>query len=138
MKRFSADKMPQVEQFINYAQLMGLSGADIMAIGAKMKRDADRKSRTSNMMIVQSFNCLPIGQDQPRDLDNRFKLKMASGAYNFYRVGGRWRVKSLKTKIEKEHLVDLNDHRLPAIDWHRRCRYSMLLEISNGKFNLTF
>ena len=138
MKRFSTDKMPQVEQFINYAKLMGLNGADIMSIGAKMKREHERKCRTDNMAIVASFECLPIGKDWPRDLDNRFKLKMASGAYNFQREGSRWRVRSLKTKIEKVHPVDPWDYKLPATEYYRKCRYAMLLDISNGKFNLNF
>ena len=40
LNRFSADKQDLIEQFVEYAQLMGLSGRDLVAISGKLDRES--------------------------------------------------------------------------------------------------
>lgn len=139
LNRFSKDKQEQLEQFVAYAQLMGLSGRDLVAIGGKIEREQAKQRKLANMEVIRSFECLPIGADTPHDLDRRFKLKTTAGAYNFEDDGwSRWEVTSLKTKAKKTHHVDVYDYDLPKTDWRTRQRYAVLLDIANGQLQLNF
>ena len=62
-KRFSKDKQEQIRQFVAYAQMCGLSGADIRSIGDKLDRERKAVERRQNLEIVAGFECLPIGDD---------------------------------------------------------------------------
>ncbi len=139
LKRFSDDKKEQLEQFVAYAQLMGLSGRDLVAIGGKIDREQAKQRKIANMEIVRSFECLTIGADTKHDLDRRFKLKTLHGAYNFDDDGwNRWEVTSLKTKVKKVHYADSYEYDLPKTDYRTRSRYAILLDIAAGKFKLDF
>ncbi len=139
LKRFSKDKQEQLEQFVAYAQLMGLSGRDLVAIGGKIDREQAKQRKLANMEIVKGFECLAIGADTQHDLDRRFKLKTTTGAYNFEDDGwSRWEITSLKTKSKKTHHVDIYDYDLPKTDWRIRQRYAVLLDIANGRLQLNF
>jgi len=139
LNRFSEDKQEQLEQFVAYAQLMGLSGRDLVAIGGKIEREQAKQRKLSNMEIVRGFECLPIGADTRHDLDKRFKLKTVDGAYNFNDDGwGRWEVTSLRTKVKRAHSIFGNDYDLPKTDWRTRQRYAILMDIATGKFKLDF
>ncbi len=140
LNRFSKDKQEQLEQFVAYAQLMGLSGRDLVAIGGKIDREQAKQRKLANMEIVRGFECLPIGSDNTdHDLDRRFKLKTCSGAYNFYSDGwSRWQVDSLKTKVKLFHSVYSHDYDLPKTQYMTRHRYAMLLDIATGRFKLDF
>jgi hypothetical protein len=139
LNRFSKDKQEQLEQFVAYAQLMGLSGRDLVAIGGKIEREQVKQRKLANMEIVRSFDCISIGADTKYELDKRFKLKTDIGAYNFEDQGwNRWEVASLKTKVKKTHHVDTYDYDLPKTDYRTRQRYAMLLDIYFGKFTLNF
>jgi hypothetical protein len=139
LKRFSDDKKEQLEQFVAYAQLMGLSGRDLVAIGGKIEREQAKQKKIANMEIVRSFDCLPIGSDTIYNLDERFKLKTLHGAYNFEDDGwNRWEVVSLKTKVKRSHYADSYEYDLPKTNYRTRSRYAMLLEIAAGRFKLDF
>lgn len=140
LRRFPIEKHEQIEQLVVYAKLMGLTGRDLVAIGGKMDRDERRDLVQSNMQLVDTFKCLPIGSDfTVRSLDDRFKLKNGLGAYNFYSTGWNgWMVTSLKTKAKKTFSVDPENYVLPRVDYRRRCRYAMLLDIAQGKVVLDF
>jgi hypothetical protein len=139
LNRFSKDRQEQLEQFVAYAQLMGLSGRDLVAIGGKIEREQAKQRKLANMEIVRGFDCLPIGADTKHDLGKRFKLKTADGAYNFeYDGWSRWEITSLKTKAKQGHSVDIWDYDLPKTDYRIRHRYAILLDIAAGKFKLNF
>lgn len=139
LNRFSKDKQEQLEQFVAYAQLMGLSGRDLVAIGGKIDREQAKQRKLANMEIVRGFECLPIGADTKHDLDRRFKLKTVDGAYNFDDDNwNRWEITSLKTKVKKTHRVDPYEYDLPKTDYRTRSRYAILLDIAGGKFKLDF
>jgi hypothetical protein len=130
--------------------MCGLSGKDIRSIGDKLDREARAEIRRQNLDIVKGYECLPIGDDKRSKgtslegaLNNRFKLKTARGAYNFYRdYYGEWTVRSLKTRVEKKYRIDYNNYELAAnnysMDWSKLSRYALLLDINNGKIVLDF
>lgn len=141
LPRFSNDKQDQVEQLIEYAQLLGLTGRDLVAIGGKIDRLQAKQRKEANMIIVKGFECLPVGRDDKTawDLDKRFKLKTSSGTYNFDSGGwDSWTITSLKTKVKKGYSVDPYEYDLPNTEWRTKQRYTMLLDIANGKFSLNF
>lgn len=147
-KRFSKDKQEQIRQFVAYAQMCGLSGADIRSIGDKLDREKKAVERRQNMSIVEGFECLPIGDDRRHEkhknyfqqvLDHRFKLKTARGAYNFKQDYNCWEIKSLTTGVSKRHPIDSWEYELSAsLGWERRGRYALLLDINFGKLRLDF
>lgn len=140
LNRFSQARQDQVEQLVAYAELLGLSGRDLVAIGGKMDRERARAKKVANMEIVKGFDCLPIGRDTINDYSIRFKLKTVHGAYNFDNVDGwnMWTVTSLKTKATKSHYVDMYEYDLPKTHYRVKSRYAMLLDIASGKFQLNF
>lgn len=147
-KRFSKDKQEQIKQFVAYAQMMGLTGKDIRSIGDKLDRQAKAELRKQNMEIIRGYECLPIGEDSKhrrhknwfqKVLDGRFKLKTAIGTYRFdLQYGSSWRITSLKTKSKKNYHTASEDYELGVIDWSRRSRYALILDINAGKLKLDF
>ena len=140
LNRFSEARQDQVEQLIAYAELLGLSGRDLVAIGGKMDRERAKVRKAANMEIVRSFECLPIGRDILSEHSIRFKLKTAAGAYNFENVDGwnMWTVTSLKTKATKTYYVDMYEYELPKTHYRVRSRYAVLLDIASGRLQLNF
>lgn len=141
LNRFSEARQDQVEQLVAYAELLGLSGSDLVAIGGKMDRERAKVRKAANMEIVRGFECLPIGRDRLTDDSFRFKLKTTSGAYNFDLLDGWniWEVVSLRTKATKTHAASIYDYDLPKTRSYRiRSRYALLLDIAAGKFLLNF
>lgn len=139
LNRFSEDKQEQLEQFVAYAQLMGLSGRDLVAIGGKIEREQAKQKKLANMEIIKSFECLTIGRDDKWKIDERFKIKTVDGAYNF--TNDRWdgyEIISLKTNVKKFHTPYAYDYDLPKTHWRTRQRYAMLLDIATGRFKLDF
>ena len=147
-KRFSKDKQEQIRQFVSYAQMCGLSGADIRSIGDKLDRERKAVERRQNIEIVNGFECLPIGDDRRHEkhktyfqqvLDRRFKLKTARGAYNFKQDYNGWEIKSLTTGVSNTYRVDYWAYELSVnMGWERRGRYAVLLDINSGKLKLDF
>ena len=145
-KRFPKDKQEQVRQFVAYAQMCGLSGADIRSIGDKLDRMNKSVLKQQNMEIVRGFDCLPIGDDRRHSkhktyfqqvLDSRFKLKTARGAYNFTRDWASWNIKSLTTGVYKRYHPS-DEHELGNMSWDHRPRCAVLLDIAHGKLKLDF
>ena len=146
-KRFSEDKQEQIRQFVSYAQMMGLTGKDIRSIGDKLDRIRKTEERDRNRAIIAEYECLPIGDDKRHKthktyfqqvLDARFKLKTARGSYNFVGSYNIWKITSLTTKVTKNYSAYGPDYELGDIDWARRSRYAILLDINAGKFLLDF
>lgn len=144
-KRFPEEKQDQIRQLVGYATLMGLTGKDLVSIGGKLDRIKAARERASNLEIIKGFNCLPIGIDSKRRsqldscLDERFKLKTANGTYNFQYNYSSWQITSLSTKIQYSHRVDGYQYELgSSINWGRRSRYAVLLDIATGKLVLNF
>ena len=60
LNRFDPQKQDLIEQFVEYAQLMGLSGRDLVAIGGKLDRESKKEVKIANMAIIKGFDCLTI------------------------------------------------------------------------------
>lgn len=138
MKRFSKEKMIQVEQLISYATLMGLTGTDLISIGGRIEREKANIAKKANMEIINSFTCLPYGVN--RNIDDRFKLKTPNGNYNFTRDSwDDWKILSLKTDATRYHHADRHAYDLPRSNngWCPS-RYALLLDIAAGKLQLNF
>lgn len=139
LSRFPADKQDQIEQLIGYAQLLGLTGRDLVSIGGKMDREASKDKKISNMAIVSEFTCLLIGRDRgTHALEHRFKLKTIDGAYNFSADNDRYEIHSLKTNQRRSHRVNEAMYDLPRVSYRTRLRYAMLLDIAADQFRLDF
>lgn len=140
LSRFSNARQDQVEQLISYAEMLGLSGRDLVAIGGKMDREQTKIKKIANMEIIRSFECLPIGRDVINDHSIRFKLKTVHGAYNLESIDGwnMWAAVSLKTKVQKQHYVDMHEYDLPKSHYRVKSRYALLLDIASGRFPLNF
>lgn len=139
LNRFPADKQDQIEQLIAYAQLMGLTGADLVSIGGKMQREQIKARKEANMKLINEFQCLKIGRDDSIDLNNRFKLKTADGMYSL--TAGRWSVWTVvntKTQAKHTHTANYYEYDLPKTSHRTRIRYAMLMDIALGKFRLDF
>lgn len=139
LKRFAEEKQDQIEQLISYANLLGLSGADLVSIGGKMTRDSKRDIVKTNMEIVRGFECLKIGGDW--NISSRFKLKMPEGNYNIHNGGwsfNEWTIHSLKTKAKKTVVSYPDNYDLPRVNYQIKSRYALLLDIAAGKIKLDF
>ena len=142
-KRFPESKQEQIRQFVAYAQMCGLSGKDIRSIGDKLDRERKASERKSNMEIVKGFECLNIGEDAKRidkkyRLNDRFKLKTATGTYNFKYDYYGYQVTSLQTKKTVNHRTDVHAYELPIRNYDEIARYATLLDIAFGKLKLNF
>ena len=144
-KRFPAEKQDQVRGLVEYATLMGLTGKDLVSIGGKLDRMKAQQERTRNMEIIKSFKIETIGDDKRYKgvnredaLDNRFKVRTATGAYNFRYSYYGWEVQSLKTGVVVRHAINVHEYELGDRNWNRLCRYTMTLDIAHGKIQLNF
>jgi len=144
-KRFPAEKQDQVRGLVEYATLMGLTGKDLVSIGGKLDRMKAQQERTRNMEIIKSFKIETIGDDKRYKginredaLDNRFKVRTATGAYNFRYSYYGWEVQSLKTGAVVRHAINVHEYELGDRKWNRLCRYTMTLDVAHGKIQLNF
>ena len=138
-KRFSQDKQEQIKQFVAYAQMMGLTGKDLVSIGGKLDRLKAAAECQRNKEIVKSFECLPIGSDSNdrHSLNNRFKLKTANGHYKFEAYYGGFQITSYATKAKYNY--DPLHHELGRNrDWNTYRRHCVLLDIASGQLSLNF
>lgn len=139
--RFSDAKQDQIEQLVSYATMLGLNGSDLVAIGGKMNREAANINKKANMDIISGFVCLPIGKDGSDKINDRFKLKTPSGAYNFTNGSwyDQWDIHSLKTGVTHGWTIDAYEYDLSrSYSYKEKSRFSLLLDISKGKINLNF
>ena len=138
MKRFTAEKMVQIEQLMSYATLMGLTGEDLVSIGGKMARAKTKIAAQANMEIVRGYICHTIGRDShPND---RWKLKFPHGSYNIESDGwsyDRFIITSLKTKQRVTVAVN-TDYPLPRVGYKVKGRYCFLLDLAAGRIQLNF
>ena len=141
LKRFPKDKQAQVMQLVSWAEMLGLTGRDLVAIGGKIDRDIKAREREENRKICQTFECLHIGDDRgSQRLNLRFKLKVDKSSYRFERDGlYTVEVYSNRTKIKKnfslnEYELGRNDYTYYSPVW----RQKVLLNIYFGNIKLDF
>lgn len=142
LRRFPEDKHDQIVQVMNYLQMCGLSGKDIVSIGGWMDRSVRSNLWRANKERIQQYIkdgvIVPIGRDRTDDMRNRFKYKSANGDYNFdLDYASRWTVTSMRTKARMT--VIPHSYEWPAhIHWHQREFYDIIMSIADGRFSLNF
>ena len=81
-KRFPAEKQEQIRQLVAYTTLMGLDGKDLISIGGRLGRIAERNEINKNLEIIESLPIRSIGKD--RNCRNRWGYVSADGTlYHF-------------------------------------------------------
>jgi len=134
--RFSDDKQDQIEQLISYATMLGLTGADLVAIGGKMDRERKKVTAKTNLELIKSVEIFKIGNDIYTE--QRFKNKTSTGAYNIENQGwDTWKVTSLATKTTIFYKTT-NDIDLPRTSWQRTHHQRLLYDVATGAIKLNF
>lgn len=141
LKRFPEDKQAQVMQLVAWAEMLGLTGRDLVSIGGKIDRDIKAREREANRAICKQFECLNVGSDKGEyRLNKRFKLVVNGQSYRFEQDSFSYvDVYSNKTK-QKKHF-QLDEYELGRVDWGFYSKYwrqRVLLNIYFGKIKLDF
>lgn len=135
LKRFDKDKLEQLEGLLQWVQLMGLTGKDLVSLGGHIDRIQSRETMLKNKAIVDGMGCRPIGND--RSMDDRWKFKTATATYWFEEVGWSFvKVTNAKTRVHKK--FQLSDHDLGRMNWRKQVRYRAMLDVHAGKIVLDF
>lgn len=143
LKRFPESKHEQILQVMNYLQMCGLSGRDIVSIGGWIDRaganDRYQAARERIQVYIDQKTIRPIGKDDPEQMANRFKYRGITGDYNFSNShwGYMWNVTSMRTRTTIVHHPQARDW--PSrVHWNQQSFYNMMLDIADGKINLNF
>lgn len=134
--RFSTTKQAQVEQLVAYAQLMGLSGKDLVAIGGKMHREQVKSEQQSRLDLAMSVPVFAPRRGRKASM-TEFKVQSINGFYRIRYLGyGDYEIANSKGKRRK-HYPDLYDNNLPRtrntlVNSYR----NILYDIATGKLVL--
>ena len=139
LKRFDKAKHEQLEGLLQWCQLMGLSGRDLVSLGGHIDRLQVRSEIEQNRRIVESIHLDKVGKDiRPEE---RWTIKTASGRYLFELEYGDYRdavyVTSYKTKLKKKFRL-YTHYNLGKMHWRKRKKYEVLLEYHHGRILLDF
>lgn len=138
MSRY-ADRMDSVDRLMVYAELLGFTGKDMAAIGGAMDRKKVADEAKHNVKRVDdAFTFLPFNEGRyPGSVYDRWKIKTDNGEYHFNMSYSSVAIKSKQTKQEIE--VSPSYYTLPKHwSWGKCLRYSVMLDILNGKTQLNF
>lgn len=128
-------------QLVSWAQMLGLTGRDLVAIGGKIDRDIAAKEREANREICKQFECLNVGSDKGEHrLNKRFKLVVNGQTYRFEPDGYSY-VDVFSNKTKKRKNFQLDEYELGRVDWSYYSKYwrqRVLLNIYFGKIKLDF
>lgn len=141
LKRFPKDKQAQVMQLVSWAEMLGLTGRDLVAIGGKVDRDIKARERDANREICKTFDCLNVGADKGEyRLNRRFKLVVDGQSYRFEHDGYSY-VNVYNNKTKQKRNFQLDEYELGRQDWGYSSKYwrqKVLLNIYFGKIKLDF
>lgn len=135
LKRFDPSKHQQLEEFIAWVRMMGLSGRDLVSLGGQMDRMEQRDTVLQNRAIVEGMQVDPVGSD--RSTAERWTVKTINGRYKFQCDYNMVHVVSYKTKKSKTFHVSEN-YELGKMHWRKRIKYEALLDWHHGKIVLDF
>lgn len=135
LKRFDKSKHEQLVGLLQWCQLMGLSGKDLVSLGGHIDRLQTREQAEKNLDIVRGYKIDNVGRIE--DSDQRFSLKTLNGRYRFdYYTYDQVMVTSYRTKIKK--CLHLDDFEFGRVGWRKRWVYRALLNVHSGKILLDF
>ncbi len=137
LKRFDPAKHDQLEGLLQWCQLMGLTGKDLVSLGGHIDRMQARAEVDRNRAILLGIKVDPVGSD--RDTDERWTIKTAQGRYLFEHgsFNGEFVVTSYKTKVKKRMKIQ-HYYEVGKQHWRRRQKQQILLNYHYGHILLDF
>ncbi len=135
LKRFDKSKHEQLVGLLQWCELMGLTGRDLISLGGHIDRLQTREAAQKNIEIAKGYKIDRVGHDTSNDA--RFSLKTVNGRYQFqYYSYQTVYVTSYKTKVKK-HLA-MDHFNLGRMDYRKAWIYRVLLNVHSGKIVLDF
>jgi hypothetical protein len=136
LKRFDKAKHEQLQGLLEWCQLMGLTGKDLVSLGGHIDRAQAAAEAKSNRSLADTIKFDVVGSDT--DMNSKWSFKTAEGVrYTFESASWkRVNVTSNKTKVRK--VFQLEHYDLGRISWTRRDRLQCALNIINGRIVLDF
>jgi hypothetical protein len=137
LKRFDKEKHDQLEGLLQWCQLMGLTGKDLVSLGGHIDRAQKTEDAKKNRTLAESIVFTPVGQNDMQ-MSNKWSTKNANGDRYVFESASWQRVSvtSAKTKVRK--IFNLEYYELGRIGWQKRDRYQSALNLVNGKIVLNF
>jgi hypothetical protein len=135
LKRFDKAKHDQLEGLLEWCQLMGLTGKDLVSLGGHIDRAQRAEESKKNRALANSIQFDPVGGDT--EMNNKWSHKNAHGRYTFESASWQrvW-VTSNKTKVRKS--FSLQYYEVGRTGWRNRDRLVSALNIVNGNIVLDF
>jgi hypothetical protein len=135
LKRFDKAKHEQLEGLLQWCQLMGLTGKDLVSLGGHIDRAQKTEEAKTNRALAETVKFDTVGAD--KEMSNKWSLKNAHGRYTF--ESGSWQrvqVTSNKTKVRKT--FNLKYYELGRLGWRNRDRLMCAINIAMGHIVLDF
>jgi hypothetical protein len=138
LKRFDKAKHDQLAGLLEWCQLMGLSGKDLVSLGGHIARSEARSQAVANRSAVDAMGCEPIGKDS--SIDARWKLQSHGVTYWFEidGYGDHVKVINAKTKESRRLRFDLYGPELGRLHWRKRYFYAVMTAVRVGEIQLGF
>ena len=135
LKRFDKSKHEQLIGLLQWCELMGLNGRDLVSLGGHIDRLQAREAAEKNLAIAKGYKIDRIGRDD--NTEQRFVLKTLNGRYRFdYYTYDQVVVQSYNTKIKK--YFGLDPFEIGRMGWRKAWVYRALLNVHSGKILLDF
>ena len=135
LKRFDKAKHDQLQGLLEWCQLMGLTGKDLVSLGGHIDRAQRSEEAVKNRTLAQSIQFDVVGNDH--DMSQKWSYNTPNGRYTF--SDASWRrvvVTSNSTRVRKQ--FNLEYHELGKLSWAKRDRLQCALNIINGQIVLNF
>ena len=135
LKRFDKAKHDQLEGLLQWCQLMGLTGKDLVSLGGHIDRAQRNEEAQKNRALAKTIKFDPVGAD--KEMHHKWSHKNLHGRYTF--EGSSWQrvyVTSNKTKVRKSFNLEL--YEVGRVSWRERDRLQSALNMINGKIVLDF
>ena len=135
LKRFDKAKHDQLQGLVEWCQLMGLTGKDLVSLGGHIDRAQQAAEAKSNRTLAETIKFDIVGSNN--DMSNKWSYLTPNGRYTFQ--DARWgqiTVVSNKTKVRKNFRTEV--YQLGRMHWGKRDRLQCALNIIHGKIVLDF
>ena len=135
LKRFDPSKHQQLEEFIAWVRMMGLTGRDLVSLGGQMDRMETRDQAVQNKAIVDGMQLDRVGSD--RNIQDRWTVMTMNGRYRFDLDYHGVIITSYRTK-KRQAWHPTNNYELGKMHWRKSLRYEVMLDWHHGKLLLDF
>lgn len=135
LKRFDKAKHDQLEGLLQWCQLMGLSGKDLVSLGGHIDRAERTAEAKKNRALAETIKFDAVGAD--KEMSTKWSYKTPNGRYTF--ESSSWHqvyVVNNKTKVRKK--FNLEQYELGRVSWRNRDRLQSAMNIINGQIVLNF